>query len=73
MSSWNDCPRCPSCTMPCGSRIGPWTSIARARDNGAGYLACTACGHVWHATPEELAQADSADRAWMLRQQEANQ
>jgi hypothetical protein len=58
---WTDCPACPNCKLPCGSR-------SRAREIGyrrdPAELACCACGELWSATPEEWEQAVRADAAW---------
>jgi len=70
MTPASDCPACPACKLHCGTRAGGWVSVGVARDRGVEWLACAACGHVWHAEGEELAQAARADRAW-LREQEA--
>jgi transcription elongation factor Elf1 len=68
VSASNDCPACPKCTLRCGTRVGPWASIAVARSRSVEHLACSACGHVWRAEADALVQASRADRAWLREQ-----
>jgi hypothetical protein len=58
MSAATDCPVCPSCGLPCGTK-----RMDHVR-NRRGFLACAACGHDWRATIAERAQALRADTAW---------
>jgi hypothetical protein len=59
-----DCPPCPECTAPCGSRCLS-DGAERPRD---GWLRCLCCDHEWEATEAELAQAVAADQAWAVMQ-----
>ncbi len=59
-----DCPACPRCSLPCGSR-------SKAESHGfrtPGLLMCSACGHEWIASAEDYAQAVAADAAWEAEQ-----
>lgn len=56
MKPWADCPSCPECALPCGTR-----------DRQPSWLRCSACGHSWVETdPERIAQAERADEAWRV-------
>jgi hypothetical protein len=59
-----DCPTCPTCKAPCGSRC-----LSDGREGpGPGRLRCVSCGHEWRASDAELVQAVAADQAWAQKQ-----
>lgn len=64
IKSYLDCPTCPYCGSATG--LGPTQHPLGDRS-----LLCAACGKDWIGTPEQIAQANCADRAWDLRQDAA--
>lgn len=60
MTAATDCPTCPDCEGPCGSRC-----LSDGREAPPpGSLRCIACGHEWVASESEYAQAIAADQAY---------
>ncbi len=59
-----DCPKCPECGLPCGTRTSQFAASFIARQAGPSWLSCDACGHVWEGSAEEVAQAERADAAY---------
>lgn len=64
MTPATDCPKCPKCGLPCGTRMSQFTAAAIARRAGPMWISCAACGHVWEGSAEEAAQAERADAAY---------
>lgn len=64
-----DCPTCPDCSAPCGTRLDD-TALAVDTFLDAGKLRCSHCGHHWEASDADLAQAAAADAAWLRKEAE---
>ena len=64
-----DCPTCPDCSSPCGTRLDD-TALAVDTFLDAGKLRCSYCGHHWEASEADLAQAAAADAAWLRKEAE---
>lgn len=63
-----DCPTCPDCSAPCGTRLDD-TALAVDTFLDAGKLRCSHCGHHWEASDADLAQAAAADAAWLRKEE----
>ena len=59
-TSATDCPYCPKCGLPCGTRESDQISDR----SDPRLLSCAACGEVWFGTDEQVVQAKAADAAW---------
>lgn len=64
MKPEHNCPRCPHCGDRTGVPQRAWDWNHRAKPSEGHNLACPACGGGWVGTPEEVEQAERAQRAW---------
>jgi hypothetical protein len=60
---WHDCPPCPKCEIPAGTREPQYTQGGVPIPGPT--LRCAACGHRWVGSDSDNEQAARADAAWV--------
>jgi hypothetical protein len=62
---WHRTPQCPACGCP----SVPSERAMRGDERPPGKMGCLGCGITWDGTPEQIAQAWRAERAWDREQE----